>query len=345
VTAWSSVRALVTLARARLWPFVVGLPLAGWAWAHWDRALPARGVEQLLVVIAAWTLLHAGTLWLNAAVDRDQGEVLFGRKAKVPAVAVPAGALALAATVPVAAVAGVWSAFAAAWCVVLAVFYSHPHRPWKGHPIGGPAVNVVGYGLLSPLAGWSVVGVLPDPRTQAVWAMAALGILGTTFAAQAFQADEDRARGYRTLVATHGPRATLTAARVVIAIAFVGAVTLCAVGWLPRICLLGSVGFVVVDRWLGRWREEPGGGSERWARGFTWRLGGALVVGILLAYGEYVRESFADEPVAGLGTASGHPWDRPLLAPADLRRWERDRAPFWYAEAPQLAQDAGTTPR
>jgi lycopene elongase/hydratase (dihydrobisanhydrobacterioruberin-forming) len=328
---------LVTLARVRLWPFVVGLPIAGWAWAHWDRALPLRGAEGIGLVVVAWTLLHAGTLWLNAAVDRDQGEVLFGRSAKVPSIAVPAAALALAATVPVAAMAGVWSAFAAAWCVVLAVSYSHPHAPWKGHPVGGPAVNVLGYGLLSPFAGWAVVGVAADPRTVAVWTLAALGILGTTFAAQAFQGEEDRARGYRTLVATHGARVTLTAARVTIGVAFLGAVTLCGIGWLPRVCLAGALWFVVVDRWLSRWVGQPGGGSERWARGFTWRLGGALVAGILLAFGEYVRESYAGEPVAGLGTASGHPPDRPRLPPAALRRWETTRSPFWYAETPTVA--------
>jgi hypothetical protein len=333
----TGVRALVTLARARLWPFVVGLPISGWAWAHWDRALPARGIDGIAVVVLAWTALHAGTLWLNAAVDRDQGEVLFGRSARVPSIAIPAAALALSATVPLAAVASVWSAFAAAWCVVLAVWYSHPLAPWKGHPIGGPAVNVLGYGLLSPFAGWAVVGVGPDARTVAVWILAALGILGTTFAAQAFQGDEDRARGYRTLVATHGPRVTLTAARAAIGVAFLGAVALCGIGWLPRACLAGALLFVVVDRWLSRWVEQPGGGTERWARGFTWRLGAALLAGILLAFGEYVRESYAGEPVAGLGTAAGHPGDRPRLPPAALRGWENARSPFWYAESPQVA--------
>ena len=279
-------------------------------------------------MLAAWTLLHAGTLWLNAAVDRDQGEVLFGRAAQVPPIAVPAAALALAASVLVAAAASVWSAIAAALCAALAVVYSHPRDPWKAHPVGGPFVNVAGYGVLSPFAGWATVGVAADVRTLAVWGLAALGILGTYLVAQAFQGDEDRGRGYRTLVATHGPTVVLNAARVAIGIAFAGCVALCIAGWMPRPCLLGAVGFLPVDGGLRHWARQADGGSERWARGFTFRLGGALLLGILLAYGEYVRESLSGEPVAGLGTVAGHPPDRPRLAPQALRRWERAESPF-----------------
>ena len=51
-------------------------------------------------------------------------------------------------------------------------------------------------------------------RTVVVWLCGGSGVLGCYFAVQAFQADEDRARGYRTLVATHGPKAVLLAGRV-----------------------------------------------------------------------------------------------------------------------------------
>ncbi len=310
-----SLRDLVTLARLRLLPVVLGLPLAGSGWAHWDHALPATGTDSIVLVLVAWTLLHAGTLWLNAAVDRDQGEVLFGRTADVPGIAIPAAAAALVASVIIAAAATVWSAIAALSCAVLAVAYSHPRYPWKAHPIGGPFVNVAGYGVLSPLAGWATVGVPADARTLAVWGLAALGILGTYLAAQAFQGEEDRERGYRTLVATHGPAVVLHAARGAIAIEFAGCVALCLVGWLPRPCLLGAFGFLPVDGWLRRWAQQADGGTERWARGFTFRLGAALLLGILLAYGEYVRESLSGEPVAGLGTVAGRPTSGMLKPP------------------------------
>ncbi len=316
-------RALWVLARPKLLPFVLALVLAGFGWTHWDRALVGRGGEHLLWVLAGWALLHAGTLWLNAALDEDEGEVLFGE-----AVAPPPGIerwayAALAGAVLLATIGGPVSGGACAVCALLSVAYSHPATVWKGHPIGGPMVNWVGYGLLSPLAGWAAVEVPANPRSVAVWLLASLGVLGTYFTAQAFQGAEDEARGYRTLVVTHGPAATLHTARILIGIGLVGGLCLAIVGWLPRICLAGAPAWWVTDRWLVTWAQQPNGGSEAWARGLARRLLWTGLLGLVLAFADYVRDSFAGVPVAGLGTASGHPVDRPRLPPNDLVRWER----------------------
>jgi hypothetical protein len=317
------IRALVALARPRLLPYVLLLVLAGYAWAHWDRALVVRAPLGLLAVLVAWTLLHAGTLWLNALLDRDEGPVLMGATVRPPSGTAVAAYVALALAVVVASLASAGAGLACAACAVLAVAYSHPATAWKGHPLGGPLVNVVGYGLLSPLAGFAVVGVPADVRTLLVWPLGALGILGTYLAAQAFQQDEDRARGYRTLVATSGPAVVLGAARVAIGLAAAGGMALSAAGWLPRACVLGAVGWIAVDRYLAAWAREPGGGSEARARGFAARMLGAGVLGIVLAFASYAVDSFAGRPVAGLGTVRGHPPDRPLLPPLALCDWER----------------------
>jgi 4-hydroxybenzoate polyprenyltransferase len=301
--------ALCQLARPRLLPFVLLLPVAGFGWAHWDRALQFRGGSDLLWVVAAWTALQAGTLWLNAALDRDQGEVLLGRAAKVPPGIVPWAYVALAAGVSFGFVAAALPGCAAAVCAVLAVLYSHPRTIWKGHPVLGPLVNGVGYGLLSPLAGWAVVRVAPDARTIAVWLLAGLAVLGCYFAAQTFQRDEDRARGYRTLVATHGPRATLLAGRVCIGVALLGGAALAAGGWLPRLCLVALPLGWWIDRWLRRWSALPDGGNEHWARGLALRMLLAGLVCVGLAYVDYGLALLADAPAAGFGTAGGHPGD------------------------------------
>jgi 4-hydroxybenzoate polyprenyltransferase len=303
-------------------PYVGCLVAAGFGWAHWDRALVATGLGGLLAVLAAWAALHAGTLWLNAALDRDQGAVLFGRAAPVPDVAVPAGRVALAAGVALAAAASPAAGLAAVGCAVLAVAYSDPRVAWKGHPLGGPVVNFVGYGLLTPMAGWSAVGVDPNPRTLVVWVLGAIGVLGAYFAAQAFQRDEDAARGYRTLVVTHGPRAAIVAARVCLGLGALGAIALSVAGFVPRVCALAAPAWWVVDRYLAAWAVAPDvAGADR-ARGLARRLllAGWLVVG--LAFVDYARASFAGEPVAGLATARGLPGDRPALPPRLLREWE-----------------------
>ncbi len=305
----STAAALWRLARPRLLPFVLFLPLIGFGWAHWDRALPLRGERALPFVLAAWALLQAGTLWLNAALDRDTGEVLLGRAVPAPPGVQFWGYAALLAAVALGAAAGPVAGAAVAVCALLSVLYSHPRTAWKGQPLLGPLVNWIGYGLLSPLAGWAVVGVGPDVRSVIAWLLGSLGVLGCYFAAQAFQGDEDARRGYRTLVVTHGPRGTLTAARLCLGVGFLGGTVLAAVGWLPRVCLAAWPLGLWVDHWLRRWADQPGGGGERWARGLALRLLLGAVLAIGLAYVDYFWAIAEGRPVAGLGTAAGHPPD------------------------------------
>lgn len=310
------------LSRPRLAPFVLALVGLGWAWAHWDRALRMRGGEALAQVLLAWWLLHAGTLWLNAALDQDEGEVLLGRAIPPPPGIERWGLLALAAGVLVAAHADPLAGGAAALSALLSVLYSHPRTAWKGHPVGGPFVNAVGYGMLSPLAGWAVVDVAPNPRTLAVWLAMVPGVLGCYFAAQAFQGEEDAARGYRTMVVTHGPSGAITAARIGVGLSGILGMGLAAWGWLPRVCLAAAPLWLWTDAWLALWSRVPDGGRATHAVGFARRLLLTVLVAVYLAFGDYARQSANGQPVAGLGTESGHPTDRPRLPPHLMDRWE-----------------------
>ena len=303
----STARALWLLSRPRLLPAVVLLVLGGFGLAHWDRALPLRGAVELSWVLAAWIALNAGTLWLNASVDRDEGEVFYGEAVAPPAGLAGYAYAALAVCVALALPAGPVCATLAAACAALAVLYSHPRTLWKGHPVLGPAVNVVGYGWLSPLAGAACLAVPLTARVALIVGIVGVAVLGGYFAAQAFQHDEDRARGYRTLVVTHGPRTTVWAARLCLGIAWGGVMVLAVVGWLPRALLLGLPLWLWVDRYATRWLCDPEGGTEADARELARRVAWVVLAGFLLIFAQYVVSSFAGEPVAGLGTAAGHP--------------------------------------
>lgn len=303
--------------------YLLLLVLAGYGWGHWDRALTARNPGSLAGVLLAWWLLNAGTLWLNADLDRDEGPVLLGSRAPRPPHLAAWAYLALALAPIVATVANPLAGVAAALCVVLAVLYSHPATVWKGHPLGGPLVNGLGYGLLTPMAGWAAVGVEPNPRTLVVWGLSLMGVLGCYFAAQAFQGEEDGARGYRTFVVTHGPAAAVSAARWLVAVTLLGACALAVIGWIPRGCLVLAPLALWNDAWFRAWAREGGGGTEASAREMARRLLLTGLAGFAIASVDYVVDSLANRPVAGLGTAAGHPGDRPLLAPGAMRAWER----------------------
>jgi 4-hydroxybenzoate polyprenyltransferase len=303
--AGSAVAALHALARPRLLPFVLALVALGYGLAHWDAARPLTAPGGAAAVAAAWALLHAGTLWLNAARDRDTGPVLLGRAGPVPTQTAIAGHAALALTPAVAAVAGPGPAGCAAAAAVLGVCYSAGPRPWKARPWLGPATNAIGYGVLTPLAGAWVVAA-PGPRVLGFALAAALGTLGLSFLAQSFQADEDRARGDRTLVATHGPRACHRAGAAALRAGFACVLLGAAAGWLPRLVLLAAFAWLPVEATLRDWAQQPE--SPAPAPRLLRRLLLPTLAAVALALLAHAQGLARGGPVAGLDTATVPRW-------------------------------------
>jgi 4-hydroxybenzoate polyprenyltransferase len=189
-------------------------------------------------------------------------------------------------------------------CALMAVLYSHPRTAWKAHPVLGPTVNVLGYGVLTPLAGWAAAGVHPTPRLPLVLLATAAAMAGLTFVAQVFQGDEDGARGDRTLVVTHGPAACVRAARLGFAVAAGIVFAQAAMGWLPRVLLLAAPVGLALSAHLGRWARAPlVDGTAQARRTFRWLLALALSL-VGLALGDYLHAMLTGEAfVSGLGTA------------------------------------------
>jgi 4-hydroxybenzoate polyprenyltransferase len=306
VTRWGALVALFWLARPGGTALLLCVPAMGYGMALWGYALmPWRPVD-LLGVLVAWALLSAGTLWLNAALDGEEGGAVFAPRTGHPAGLRGWGMGALAAAVLVAIRADRRAGIACGICAVLAVLYSHPKTAWKGHPVLGPLVNVAGYGVLSPLAGWFVAEVPMDFRTAAAFGSLALTVLGSTFAAQAFQREDDARRGYRTLVVTHGPATCLRAAHGLMRVSVVLVGALSVVGYYPRLCLVGLPAFWLADRWMFRWRGKPGGGVPSDAVGLLVRMLLGAVVLVVLAYADLVYTLLTgDDPPGGAGTAAG----------------------------------------
>ncbi|MCB9696401.1 MAG: UbiA prenyltransferase family protein [Alphaproteobacteria bacterium] len=264
--------------------------------------LDAENPSDIGWLLLGWFLLSAGTLWLNATLDRDDGEVLMGPRTPVPRGLTGWAAAALGASVLVTVPTGWVPTLLVALCVALAVAYSAPATAWKAHPVLGPVVNVLGYGVLSPLAGWWVADVPPTRRAVATAVLLACWVAATYYGAQGFQAEEDRHRGYRTLVAVHGERVTIGVARALYATSMAGLLGLAALGWYPRALWLGLPLVVALDRHLAGWAAHPERGAAA-ARGMLRRATLLALTLIALAVAQHLWDIFHGAPPAGLGTA------------------------------------------
>lgn len=309
-------RALRVHARLEGALFLGALPLVGYWFAFWDHgqlvSFERWGAAHLLL-ITVWTLGHVATMWLNAALDRDEDDVLWGRATPVPegieryAYGLLALALAISLTAGPALVALVTTV------AVLGVLYSHPWTAWKGHAWLGPASNVIGYGLIAPASGLLMAGLPLTGRSGLLLILSAFSVASTFFAAQAFQEREDRLRGYRTFVVLFGPTLTLRVTRALLWCAVVAVIAAAVVGVLPRAAATVLLPFLWLDRFLQRWLEQPDGGDSRWARGFLLRFTAALLWGVVVICAVYMVQEWQGTARGGLGTTRGHPSTPPIV--------------------------------
>ena len=221
------------------WPILAAHLTVGWMMAsglRWPDGYALTG-------IAAWVLgLNGGTLALNSAFDRDDGDIAYLRAPPPPpkwlahfGLALMVGGLLLTWSV-----GPVWRTIYGI-CLVLSIAYSVP--PVRLKRIGGVdwMINVAGFGLLTPLAGWELSGRPLDAVALLVFIGFAL-LFGALYPlTQLYQLDQDRARGDRNFASLLGRRGSLAASLFLAGAAF---------------GILGSAA------WLSDWVVVPG---LRWA--------------------------------------------------------------------------------
>jgi 4-hydroxybenzoate polyprenyltransferase len=229
------------------WPIMaahtgVGYVLAvGWAGLWRGDQLPA-----LLLGLVIWVvLLNGGTLAINSAFDRDEGDIGYlaspppaPRGLAIFALGLMALGQALAFLLP--------PLFAKAYavCFVMSVIYSVPPLRLKAVAGFDWVINMWGFGTLTALAGFAVTG-RPVTTVSVLVLLAFCPLFGALYPlTQLYQFEADRQRGDRTLALVLGMRLSLQAAVGAVAIAFAifaAAGILAGWGW-----GLGAIG-----RWLG----------------------------------------------------------------------------------------------
>jgi 4-hydroxybenzoate polyprenyltransferase len=206
------------------WP-VVAAHLAVGTVLGWSRGPALHGAATVipaLLGMVLWVIcLNGGTLAVNSAFDRDEGDVAYLRDPP-PAPrhlfafgsALMVFGLGAAAALP----ASYWRAYALA--TVMSLAYSVP--PLRLKAVAGLDwfINMWGFGTLTIFAGWAATGAAIDYVGLMV-----LVAFCPLFAAlypltQLYQLDEDRRKGDVTLAAALGARSSLALSIAAAGVAF-----------------------------------------------------------------------------------------------------------------------------
>lgn len=180
------------------WPIMTAHFLLGTVLAV-GLELPWRNV--LLGWFIFVVLMNGGTLAINSAFDKDEGDIGYLRSPpKIPKYLLHVSVAMLVAAFLMGYVLPLVFAWATAVCVLMSVLYSVPPARLKARAGWDLLINMLGFGLLTPLAGWGLTGVPLEPW---FWKICiGFGFLfGALYpATQIYQVEEDTARGDKTLV-------------------------------------------------------------------------------------------------------------------------------------------------
>jgi 4-hydroxybenzoate polyprenyltransferase len=181
-----------------------------------DRLAPA------VLGLVLWVVcLNGGTLALNSAFDRDEGDIAYLRQPPRP----PRGLAGFGLGIMLAGLVGAFLLPRAycltyALCVALSVLYSVPPFRLKSVPGADWLINMWGFGSLTPYAGWAATG-LPLGAVGMLVLLAFCPLFAALYPlTQIYQFDEDARRGDRTLALSLGVKGSLLVALAATVLAF-----------------------------------------------------------------------------------------------------------------------------
>lgn len=196
------------------WPIMAGHTALGYILAVGVSGLGGPHLGAALFALVLWVVcLNGGTLAINSAFDKDEGDIGYLR---VPP-RVPPYLLQFSLGLMI---AGQLAAFALpagfrwayAFCFLLSVLYSVP--PFRFKAVAGVdwIINMWGFGTLTPYATWAATG-RPLDMGHALVVLAFCPLFAGLYPlTQLYQFEEDQRRGDRTLALILGMGLSLTVA-------------------------------------------------------------------------------------------------------------------------------------
>ncbi len=205
------------------WPIVAAHTAVGYMLAvGLSGVLAGEHLGPALLGLVLWVVfLNGGTLALNSAFDRDEGDIAYLRRPPAPPRGLAAFSLVLMGAGQLAALR-LPSGFALAYggCFLLSILYSVPPVRLKAVAGADWVINMWGFGTLTPYAGWAATGI-PVDAARGLVLLAFCPLFAALYPlTQLYQLDEDLRRGDRTLASVLGMERSLDTAILAAIIAF-----------------------------------------------------------------------------------------------------------------------------
>ncbi|NPV87040.1 MAG: UbiA family prenyltransferase [Anaerolineae bacterium] len=176
-----------------------------------------------LLGYVVWAVfLHGGTLALNSAFDKDEGDIGYlENPPPPPRYLLHFGLGMMLAGVALASLLGWRYLLAVSACFVMSILYSVPPMRLKARAGFDLLINMIGYGGLTTYAGWAAMARPLEPPMINVFIANAFFMGGFYPLTQIYQMEEDASRGDYTLALALGRGRALLAGMLGVGLGFV----------------------------------------------------------------------------------------------------------------------------
>ncbi|MBA2627303.1 MAG: UbiA prenyltransferase family protein, partial [Gemmatimonadales bacterium] len=207
------------------WPIMAAHTTLGYLIAvGLHGAARGQAIGAAALGIALWVVcLNGGTLAINSAFDNDEGDIAYLRRPPPPPQHLFGFGFGLMLMGLGIALVVLPLAYSLAYivCLAMSVVYSVPPVRLKAVAGADWIINMIGFGTLTPFAGWATTGRALD-MAHGLVLLAFCPLFAALYPlTQLYQMDEDRARGDRTLALRLGLTRSLDVALVAALVAFV----------------------------------------------------------------------------------------------------------------------------
>jgi len=279
------------------WPIMAAHTALGYFLAvGLSGAIGGEALKPALAGLALWVVcLNGGTLALNSAFDRDEGDIGYLRSPPPAPRHLAIFALLLIAVGQVLSLLLPRSySLAYATCFALSVVYSMPPFRFKAMAGVDWLINMWGFGTITPYAGYVATGRAPG-LVHGLVLLAFCPLFAALYPlTQLYQFEEDRRRGDRTFALVLGMERSLLVALGAAIVGFLWFATAGVLaGWELQgyglvqwglLALAAACWAAVLVRWLWRYRKMSPADHQR---GMYYALGAWAItdVAVVLAFG------------------------------------------------------------